>query len=406
MSQKIREEMLPRLRSSYVRRDREGRGRMISDVCEQFGYSRKHATKMLGAKAGWGGDPAVRKGRPALYGPEVVEVLLRIWKAAEQPCGKRLVAMLAQWLPYEEKEHGRLTPAVREKVLGISAAQVDRLLAPHKAGARRGRCGTKPGGLLKHQIPIRTDNWDVTVPGYLEADTVAHCGNSLEGEFIWSVTYTDIYSGWTTNRAVWNKGAAGVVEATRDVEAALPFAVLGFDCDNGSEFLNWHLVSYLAERENKVGFTRSRPYHKNDNGHVEQKNWTHVRQLLGYDRLEDPALREQINALYRDIWEPFHNYFCPSAKLLSKDRHGAKIKRRHDRPMTPCDRLLASPNVSESAKKKLRQTRAALNPFELQRRLDAALRPILQRALRSSRHAGSLHCAPVAATKSPTTTVS
>jgi len=406
MSQKIREEMLPRLRSSYVRRDREGRGRMISDVCEQFGYSRKHATKMLGAKAGWGGDPAVRKGRPARYGPEVVEVLLRIWKAAEQPCGKRLVAMLAQWLPYEEKEHGRLTPAVREKVLGISAAQVDRLLAPHKAGARRGRCGTKPGGLLKHQIPIRTDNWDVTVPGYLEADTVAHCGNSLEGEFIWSVTYTDIYSGWTTNRAVWNKGAAGVVEATRDVEAALPFAVLGFDCDNGSEFLNWHLVSYLAERENKVGFTRSRPYHKNDNGHVEQKNWTHVRQLLGYDRLEDPALREQINALYRDIWEPFHNYFCPSAKLLSKDRHGAKIKRRHDRPMTPCDRLLASPNVSESAKKKLRQTRAALNPFELQRRLDAALRPILQRALRSSRHAGSLHCAPVAATKSPTTTVS
>jgi len=260
--------------------------------------------------------------------------------------------------------------------------------------------------LLKHQIPIRTDNWDVTVPGYLEADTVAHCGNSLEGEFIWSVTYTDIYSGWTTNRAVWNKGAAGVVEATRDVEAALPFAVLGFDCDNGSEFLNWHLVSYFAERENKVGFTRSRPYHKNDNGHVEQKNWTHVRQLLGYDRLEDPALREQINALYRDIWEPFHNYFCPSAKLLSKDRHGAKIKRRHDRPMTPCDRLLASPNVSESAKKKLRQTRAALNPFELQRRLDAALRPILQRALRSSRHAGSLHCAPVAATKSPTTTVS
>ena len=398
MSQKIREEMLPRLRSSYVRRDREGRGRMISDVCEQFGYSRKHATKMLGAKAGWGGDPAVRKGRPARYGPEVVEVLLRIWKAAEQPCGKRLVAMLAQWLPYEEKEHGRLTPAVREKVLGISAAQVDRLLAPHKAGARRGRCGTKPGGLLKHQIPIRTDNWDVTVPGYLEADTVAHCGNSLEGEFIWSVTYTDIYSGWTTNRAVWNKGAAGVVEATRDVEAALPFAVLGFDCDNGSEFLNWHLVSYLAERENKVGFTRSRPYHKNDNGHVEQKNWTHVRQLLGYDRLEDPALRTEINALYRDIWEPFHNYFCPSAKLLSKDRHGAKIKRRHDRPMTPCDRLLASPNVSESAKKKLRQTRAALNPFDLQRRLDAALRPIRQRALRSSRPTGSLHSAPVAAT--------
>ena len=184
----------------------------------------------------------------------------------------------------------------------------------------------------------------------------------------------------------------------RDVEAALPFAILGFDCDNGSEFLNWHLVSYFAERDQKVGFTRSRPYHKNDNGHVEQKNWTHVRQLLGYDRLQDPALREEINALYRDIWEPFHNSFCPSAKLLNKDRHGAKIKRRHDRPLTPCDRLLASPDVSAAAKKKLRQTRSALNPFDLQRRLDAALRPILQRALRSSRPTGSLHSAPVAAT--------
>jgi hypothetical protein len=243
---------------------------------------------------------------------------------------------------------------VRRQVLGISAAQADRLLAPHKAGTRRGRCGTKPGGLLKHQIPIRTDNWDVTMPGYLEA--------------------------------------------TRDVEALLPFAILGFDCDNGSEFLNWHLVSYFDQREKKVGFTRSRPYHKNDNGHVEQKNWTHVRQLLGYDRLQDPELRQEINALYRDIWEPFHNYFCPSAKLLSKDRHGAKIKRRHDRPMTPCDRLLASPDVSEATKKKLRQTRAALHPFDLQRQLDAALRPILQRALRSSRPTGSLLSAPVAAT--------
>jgi hypothetical protein len=384
----------------------EGRSGMITELCEQFGYSRKHAIKLLGARVGWGGDPLVRKGRPALYGAEVVEVLVRIWKAAEQPCGKRLVAMLGLWLPYDEQEHGPLTPAVRRRVLGISAAQADRLMAPYKLGSRRGRCGTKPGGLLKHQIPIRTDNWDVSGPGYLEADTVAHCGNSLEGEFIWSVTYTDIYSGWTTNRAVWNKGAAGVVDATRDVEAALPFAILGFDCDNGSEFLNWHLVSYFQQRPHQVGFTRSRPYHKNDNGHVEQKNWTHVRQLLGYDRLEDPQLRDSINALYRDLWEPFHNYFCPSAKLLSKDRHGAKIKRRHDRPMTPCDRLLACPGISPATKKKLRQTRAALNPFALQRQFDSALRPILQRALRSSRPTGSLHSAPVAATKSNLTTVS
>ncbi len=208
------------------------------------------------------------------------------------------------------------------------------------------------------------------------------------------------------------------MEATRDVEAALPFAILGFDCDNGSEFLNWHLVGYFAER----GKTKSA-----SPDHVRITKTTMVMwsrrtgrtsgRLLGYDRLEDPALRAAINALYRDIsdwktprcaqrstrstgdiWEPFHNYFCPSAKLLSKDRPGAKIKRRHDRPMTPCDRLLASPDVAEATKKKLRQTRAALNPFDLQRRLDTALRPILQRALRSSRPTGSLHSKPVAAT--------
>jgi hypothetical protein len=407
MSQKIREEMLPRLRQRYAMRGREGRSRMIDELSEQFGYSRKHAIKLLNAKAGWGGDPAVRRGRPPLYGPEVVEVLWRIWRAAEQPCGKRLVELLALWLPHYEREHGRLGKATRRKVLAVSAAQADRLLAARKARCqRRGRCGTKPGGLLKHHIPIRTDHWDITRPGWLEADTVAHCGESLEGDFIWSVTYTDIHSGWTSLRAVWNKGAAGIVEATREVEAALPFAVLGFDCDNGSEFLNWHLVRYFQERKKRVSFTRSRPYHKDDNGHVEQKNWTHVRQLLGYGRLEDPQLCGAINALYRDLWEPLHNHFCPSAKLHSKERHGARVRRRHDTPTTPCDRLLASKHINAATKRRLRAERAALNPFDLARRIEQALRGVLQGALRSSRPTGSLHSGRLEATNTTITTVS
>ncbi|MEM8952806.1 MAG: hypothetical protein AAGD22_01520 [Verrucomicrobiota bacterium] len=247
---------------------------------------------------------------------------------------------------------------VRQEIKAISAAQIDRLLAPRKARAGgKGRCGTKPGTLIETQIPIRTDHWDVTAPGYLEADSVAHCGSSMEGSFIWSVTYTDIYSGWTSLRAVWNKGAAGVVEATRDVEGRLPFDILGFDCDNGSAFLNWHLVSYFTQRPQTVGFTRSRPYHKNDNGHVEQKNWTHVRQLLGYDRLEEPALLERINLIYRDYWEPLHNFFSTSAKLVSKIRHGAKMQRRHDTPQTPCDRLLKSTTLSARTKAALRRER-------------------------------------------------
>lgn len=408
MSQKVREEMLPRLRQRYVNRGREGKSRMIDELCEQFGYSRKHAIKLLNAKAGWGGELGSLKGRPPTYGTEVVEVLKRLWKVAEQPCGKRLAALRKQWLPYYEEEYGKLARPVRRSVLKVSAAQIDRLLRPYKIkNGARGRSGTKPGSLLKTQIPIRTSNWDIIVPGYLEADTVAHCGGSLEGNFIWSVTYTDIYSGWTANRAVGNKGAHGIVEATREVESTLPFEVLGFDCDNGSEFLNWHLVSYFTDREAKVGFTRSRPYHKNDNGHVEQKNWTHVRQLLGYDRLEDPELREPINRLYREVWEPLHNFFLPSAKLKTKDRHGAKIKRCHDTPQTPCDRLLASPSLTKKQKKTLREQRARYNPFTLQKALEKQLKPILLTALRSSRPTDALHSGPPAGKKIKTlTTVS
>ncbi len=407
MSQKVREEMLPRLRQRYMGRGRQGRSRMIDELCEQFGYSRKHAIKLLNARAGWGGDPAVAKGRPALYGAEVVEVLLKIWQAAEQPCGKRLVELLPLWLPHYGQEQGRLGQELLEKVQRISAAQVDRLLAPHKARLQhRGRCGTKPGSLLKHHIPIRTDNWDVNRPGYLEADTVAHCGESLEGDFIWSVTHTDIYSGWTSLRAVWNKAAVGIVEATGQVEAALPFELLGFDCDNGSEFLNWHLVRYFQERPRRVGFTRSRPYHKDDNGHVEQKNWTHVRQLLGYGRLEDPKLCQEINRLYRECWEPLHNYFCPSAKLLHKERHGAKVHRRHDAPATPCDRLLACAEVDKATKEKLRAKRAKLNPFHLAREVESRLRRILQRPVRSSRPTGSLHSGDAEGKKTAITSVS
>lgn len=395
MSRKLAEEMLPRLRQRYAGRGREGRSRLIDEVCEQWGYSRKHAIKLLGAKAGWGGDPSVRKGRPPEYGEEVVEVLWRIWKVSEQPCGKRLKALLPTWLPHYEAERGPLGRGLRRKVLSVSAAQIDRLLASRKAGSgHRGRSGTKPGGLLKTQIPIRTDNWDINRPGFLEADTVAHCGGSLEGDFIWSVTYCDIHSGWTCNRAVWNKGAHGIVEATREVEAALPFELLGFDTDNGSEFLNWHLLRYFQDRPKTVGFTRSRPYKKNDNGHVEQKNWTHVRQLLGYHRLDEPDLLGPINALYRECWEPLHNHFLPSAKLETKSREGAKIKRRHDKPRTPCERLLACPQVDAATKRRLKAERAALNPFELHRRLEEGLRAILRRALHSSRPTDSLNCAP------------
>jgi hypothetical protein len=207
--------------------------------------------------------------------------------------------------------------------------------------AKHGRSTTKPGTLLRRQIPIKTNQWDETRPGFLEADTVAHCGDTTAGTYVNTVDFVDIATGWTEQRAVFGKGERGVVEQVKDVEQSLPFPLLGFDCDNGSEFLNYHLVRHFAGRP--IAFTRSRAYHKDDNAHIEQKNWTHVRQWLGYERLDRPEAVELLNDLYRTEWRLFHNFFCPSVKLIAKDRIGSKTVRRHDSPKTPYQRIIESP---------------------------------------------------------------
>jgi hypothetical protein len=328
-------------------------------------------------------------GRPKpIYREDVRGVLKRIWFESDQLCGKRLKAALPEWLPHYEKEYAALAQPLREKLEAISVASIDRLLSAVRAKARpKGRGGTKPGRWLKNQIPLATDQWDERRPGFMEADTVAHCGDSLEGDFLWSLCFTDLATGWTELRAVWNKGSHGVVEAVRQMEAKLPFPIRGFDCDNGSEFLNHHLWRYFARRTETVQFTRSRPYHKNDNAHVEQKNWTHVRCLLGYDRLENVRLLEPINALYRDTWALYHNHFCPSMKLVEKRREGARQIKRYDRPKTPYQRLIESGVLDRQKRLALQQQHAALNPFALKRQIEAALKQI-QRAVRAGKRSG------------------
>jgi hypothetical protein len=198
-----------------------------------------------------------------VYEP-VREVIEHIWKASEQLCGKRLEPALELWLPHYGKHYGSLLPTQQKLLKAVSAATLDRMLAPIKTEVSRRRCGTRPGTLLRTQIPIQGEVWDERRAGFLEADSVAHCGSSLAGDFIWSLTYTCLGSGWTEDRAVWNKGAHGVLEQTKDVEQNLPFPLLGMDFDNGGEWLNWHLVQYLQERVAPVKLTRSRPYHKDD----------------------------------------------------------------------------------------------------------------------------------------------
>lgn len=371
MSLQSKREYLGQIRLRYRRAGRLNKGRILDEYCLVCGYERKYAIKRLAA------DPqGVRRkpGRKARYNKELLlPALKQVWLASDQMCSKRLRAALPKWLPHLPG----LSTESKTHLLSLSPATIDRLLKPLRVRyPGKGLAGTKPGTLLKHHIPIRTGNWDIRQPGFIEADTVAHCGNSLAGDFVWSLVFTDIFSGWTQLRAVWNKGAAGIHEQIMDLEKQTPFTLKGFDCDNGSEFLNYPLLHYFTRRAEPVAFTRSRPYHKNDNAHVEQKNWTHVRQLLGWDRIENPQAVERINDLYRKEWSAYQNFFCPNMKLVSKTRARSRYIKRYDPPQTPYERLLQSPRLNAKNKHQLQATYTALNPFVLKKTIELKLKKI------------------------------
>ena len=387
MSATSRGEVLAQARARYEKRGKEGRSRLLDEVCALCGYERKYAMKVLGGKRPLVGSGVRRRGgSPARYGAAEREVVKAIWLKAEQPCGKRLKPTLELWLPYHEKRNGALSKALRSRVLEASAATLDRLLAPCRVSlGSRGRCGTRPGTLLRSQIPIRTEHWDVSGPGFIEADTVAHCGESMAGEFCWSITATDVHTQWTETRAVPNRSQATVSARIAQIEAGLPFPILGFDTDNGGEFLNWHLLAYFGKRNKPVHFTRSRAYRKNDNARVEQKNWTHVRQLVGYGRLEGERVAELLDALYREEWSWFRNFFCPVMKHLRTEIKGSRKRRIYDKAATPFARLKASGAVAPEQMARLEKLRATLDPFVLKEIIEQKLRAILRHQVRRSR---------------------
>ncbi|MDH3568496.1 MAG: hypothetical protein OEM61_14230, partial [Desulfobacteraceae bacterium] len=241
----------------------------------------------------------------------------------------------------------------------------------------RGLATTNPGSIIKKRIPVKTKQWDESRPGFLEADTVAHCGDSVSGMFVYTINCVDIATGWTEQRANWGKGERGTVNAIRDIEHTLPFPVLGFDCDNGSEFLNWHLVRYLTNRKRPVNFTRSRAYYKNDNAHIEQKNWTDIRQYLGYDRFDNPVLPDLLNDLYTTEWRLYFNFFIPSMKLVAKKRTGSKTEKIYDKPKTPYQRIMESKNISFKIKQELKKQYNKLDPFLLQKKMSQKIKNII-----------------------------
>ena len=363
----------------YRDASRQEKSRILDEFCSVCGYQRKYAIRKLG-QSPKAAKTRKKPGRTSRYNqPEVLKVIREIWFATDQMCGKRLAAALPEWLPHYEKMQPKLDSTVRETVLAASPATLDRLLKPIRVTTPKGLSGTKPGTLLKNQIPIRSGCWDVSQPGFMEADTVAHCGNSLSGDFVWSLTLTDILTGWTECRATWNKGSTGVVNQIKAIEQALPFALLGFDCDNGSEFLNYHLLRYFTDHPGQPQFTRSRPYKKNDNAHVEQKNWTHVRHLFGYDRLDDETLVKQMNDLYANEWSLLQNHYRPTMKLKEKQRVGGRYQKKYAPPETPYARIMASDTVDDKTKATLKARHGQLNPFELKATIEAKLKTIFNK---------------------------
>ncbi len=375
MSQTTRAEVLKKLRRRYEHAGQEHKGKLLDQAQELLGYHRKAAIRALRAPTVERG-PRIITGRPVTYEPGRLLPWLRpIWKAADYACGRRLVAMLPEWVPAYEQHERRLPGDVRDKLLAISGRTLDRLLEPLR-GQGAGRSLTRPGTLLRHQIPIRGSVWEEGKAGWLEVDTVALCGGSVAGEFVWMVDGVDYATTWVEVRAMWGRGQAGTLSALRDVEASLPFPLLGLDSDNGGEFLNHHVLNWLQKRPRPVFMTRSRPYKKDDNAHVEQKNWTHIRQCFGYERHDNPEVVEPINALVKGAYGQLLNFFHASLKLKSKERKHGQIRRLYGAAQTPLARVLASPEVSAQTKQRLQQEKARLNPFALKQVVDRSMKEI------------------------------
>lgn len=375
MSQKARKEVMRKMRRQYRTAGMEYKRKLLDQAQELFGYHRKAAIRALRAPTVEQG-PRILTGRPVEYEPGVLLPWLRpIWEATDYACGVRLAAMMPEWVPAFEAYEKRMPEAVRERLVAASGRTLDRLLEPLRMQGG-GRSLTRPGTILRQQIPIRGSFFEEDKAGWIEVDTVALCGGSVAGEFVWMVDGVDYATTWVEVRPIWGRGQAGTLAALQDIEASLPFELLGLDSDNGGEFLNHHVLHWLQKRPRPAFMTRSRPYKKDDNAHVEQKNWTHVRQSFGYERHDNPEVVGLINTLVKGPYGQLLNYFHASLKLDRKERTEGRVRRVYGKPQTPLDRVLASAQVTEQTKARLRQEKARVNPFALKKEVARSLKAI------------------------------
>lgn len=364
----------------YQKAAKKKKGAILDEFIELTGYDRCYASYLLKnhGKKVWInnkviviGDICKRRKRDSqrTYGDDVLRVLKQIWVIMDCICGKRLRPMLKEILSILQRHKEiKVTREIKKKLLRISASTIDRILKPErKKYELKGRSLTKPGTLLKHQIPIRTfSEWNEQRPGFVEIDLVGHEGGNLRGDFIQTLNVTDVCTGWTEMQAVKNKAQIWVFDALKDIRGKLPFDLLGIDSDNGGEFINGHLVRFCHEE--KITFTRSRSYRKNDNCFIEQKNYTIVRRYMGYARYDTEVAQMLMNELYSHL-RLYVNFFLPVMKLIQKTRVGSKVRKKYDEPQTPYQRVLASLFVPEIKRETLRQQYAQLNPADLRRKI-------------------------------------
>ena len=372
ISKQTKAELLVALSSRYGGSSKTGKGRILDEFVAVSGYHRKHAIRLLGSR-GSPGEPAQVEGQTGvgcqrrIYDEAVTEALIVLWEAADRICGKRLKAILPDLIAALERHgHLALDEHVRERLLTISAATIDRSLAPIRSRARPRRKRRQPSQ-AREAIAVRTfADWREPDPGYLEIDFVVHCGSSMADSFIHTLVATDVCSGWTECVPLLAREQSLVVEALDVLFRRIPFPVRGVDSDNDGAFINESLLGFCNARQ--VEFTRSRPYRKNDQAWVEQKNGAVVRRLVGHERFSGVVAGQALAQLYQTA-RLYVNYFQPSFKLCAKRREGGKILRTHDRPATPCERLLRHPAIDEKEKERLRSQRQQLDPLELLHRI-------------------------------------
>ena len=385
MSSRSKKEYLQKIRQRCIRSNKEEKNKILDEFCEVCGYNRKYAIRKLNQVPTLKVNSTRKRAGPKKkYHTEgIIKFIKTLWIRTNLICPERLKACIPIWIGWYKKEISVLSKEDEILIRAISASTINRILKKYRGKYnKRGLSTTRPGSIIRQLIPIKTDQWDEKQPGYVEVDLVAHCGASVAGDYINTLNMVDIATGWNSLRAVWGKGEANTFKALREIELTLPFEIKAFDSDNGKEFLNYRLLKYFKHRPKPISQTRSRAYNKNDNAHIEEKNWTVVRQYIGYNRLDNLRQLDMLNDLYRCDLNYFVNFFLPSVKLISKHRQGSKIKKKYDKPKTPFQRLFESKYTTEEEKLELLRIFNKLNPFELQQNIKYKTGEILKLSIK------------------------